>query len=160
MSRLFPFPLLSAGVAIFWLLLTGFSIGHMATALLVALLVPRVMLALKPPPFAIRFGPAFWQLLGRVLVDVLRSNIAVGRQILSPVQQRQPGFLEIPLELRNPYSLAALALIVTATPGTIWVQHDPNRHFVLLHVLDLADRAAWIRIIKERYERPLLEIFE
>jgi multicomponent K+:H+ antiporter subunit E len=29
-----------------------------------------------------------------------------------------------------------------------------------LHVLDLQDEAAWIRTIKRRYERPLMEIFQ
>jgi multicomponent K+:H+ antiporter subunit E len=29
-----------------------------------------------------------------------------------------------------------------------------------VHVLDLKDEAAWIRWIKERYERPLMRIFE
>ncbi len=160
MRRLFPFPLLAFGVAVFWLLLTGFSTGHMAMALVVALLLPRVMLALSPPPFTMRIGRPLGRLLLVVATDILKSNLAVARQILSPRLHHQPGFLEIPLDVRSPYSLAALALIITATPGTIWVQHDSTRHFVLLHVLDLDDREGWIRTIKERYERALLEIFE
>lgn len=160
MRKLFPLPLLSMGVAAIWLMLTGFSSGHLAMALIVAMVVPRSMLALSPPKFSFRFGKAFWKLLGMVLIDILKSNLAVIRQILSPRLQHEPGFLEIPLELRSPYSLAVLAMIITATPGTIWVQHDGTRHFVLLHVLHLSDRDHWIDIIKNRYEQPLLEIFE
>lgn len=30
----------------------------------------------------------------------------------------------------------------------------------MIHVLDLVDEGEWVRTIKERYERHLLEIFE
>ena len=30
----------------------------------------------------------------------------------------------------------------------------------MIHVLDLVDESEWIRTIKDRYERRLLEIFE
>ncbi|MFC7544175.1 Na+/H+ antiporter subunit E [Siccirubricoccus deserti] len=66
----------------------------------------------------------------------------------------------IPLDMRNPYGLAALACIVTATPGTVWVEYDSTRSTMLLHVLDLIDEAQWRQIIKDHYERPLMEVFE
>jgi multicomponent K+:H+ antiporter subunit E len=31
---------------------------------------------------------------------------------------------------------------------------------MLLHVLDLIDETEWVQIIKQRYEKPLMEIFE
>ena len=53
-----------------------------------------------------------------------------------------------------------LALIVTATPGTLWVDFDRRRGTLLLHVLDLVDEESWIQLIKGRYESLLMEIFE
>ena len=44
MTRVFPFPLLSAALFGMWVLLTGFSPGHVLLAGLVALTIPRVML--------------------------------------------------------------------------------------------------------------------
>ena len=49
---------------------------------------------------------------------------------------------------------------ITATPGTIWVQFDRNAGRLLVHVLDMIDEEAWIQLIKHRYERLLMEIFE
>jgi len=97
-----------------------------------------------------------------VLRDIVRSNIAVARIVLGLVRDRdvRSGFLEIPLDMRDPHGLAALAAIVTATPGTVWVDLSPDGSRLTLHVLDLQDEAAWIRLIKERYERPLMRIFE
>ena len=37
---------------------------------------------------------------------------------------------------------------------------DAAKGILLLHVLDLVDETAWIRLIKDRYERRLMEIFE
>lgn len=62
--------------------------------------------------------------------------------------------------MRNRYGLAALACIITATPGTLWVQFNPRNGMLMIHVLDLIDESVWIGTIKGRYERLLLEIFE
>jgi multicomponent K+:H+ antiporter subunit E len=70
------------------------------------------------------------------------------------------GFMDIPLELRAPYGLATLAIIITSTPGTLWVNFDSAKGVLTIHVLDLVDETAWIATIKQRYERRLMEIFE
>jgi len=99
-------------------------------------------------------------LLGLVLTDIIRSNIAVARIILGLARRRwTSGLVEIPLELRDPYGLAALACIITSTPGTLWVDFDATSGTLTIHVLDLIDKSEWVRIIKRRYERLLLEIF-
>ena len=100
-------------------------------------------------------------LIGRVLVDIVRSNVAVGRIVLG-ASRRQPtiGFMKIPLDMSDPHGLAMLAVIITGTPGTVWAGHDPESNVLTLHVLDLQDEAVWTRTIKHRYERPLMEIFE
>ncbi len=92
--------------------------------------------------------------------DMLRSNVAVARIVLGlHGRERQPGFLVLPLELRDPRGLAILAGIITATPGTSWARYDAGRNAVTIHVLDLSDEERWIVEFKARYERRLLEIF-
>ena len=58
---------------------------------------------------------------------------------------RRAGFVRIPLDMRAPYGLAALACILTATPGTVWVDYDAAEGTMLLHVLDLTDEEEWVR---------------
>ncbi|MBI4048021.1 MAG: Na+/H+ antiporter subunit E, partial [Devosia nanyangense] len=69
-------------------------------------------------------------------------------------------FIEIPLELRDRVGLTILACIITATPGSAWLNYDSFRGVVLIHVLDLQDEAVWIATVKQRYEALLLEIFQ
>ena len=96
-----------------------------------------------------------------VAADIVRSNIAVARIVLGlRPGTRTPGFLPIPLTLRAPGGLAVLACIVTATPGTSWVRYDRSQGLLTLHVLDLSEPDATANEFKQRYETPLMEIFE
>ncbi|MBN8958503.1 MAG: Na+/H+ antiporter subunit E [Rhizobiales bacterium] len=158
-----PFlPLAAFGLFILWLLLNQtVSYGHILLGGAAALVGSWALSALRPQKVRIRRLGAIIRLSLRVLVDIVKSNIAVGRIILGPArQERRAGFVNIPLELRNPYALATLGCIITSTPGTLWVDFDATKGTLMIHVLDLIDESTWIRTIKGRYERPLLEIFE
>ncbi|HWT42953.1 MAG TPA: Na+/H+ antiporter subunit E [Sphingopyxis sp.] len=160
MKQILPFPFLTLALFVMWVLLTGFSPGHVLLGGLVAALVSRAMLALQPEDTGFKPSFAVLRLFGLVSIDIIRSNIAVAKVVLFKRAERRSGFLHLPVELRNPHALAVLAIIITATPGTLWVQHDARRHVILIHVLDLIDADEWIRLIKHRYERLLMEIFE
>lgn len=145
-----------------WLLLNQtLAAGSFLLGAVIALGIPWSIRALQPTKVRLRRPGAIIQLFFVVLGDIIQANIAVARIILSRERRsRTSGFLDVPLELRNPYALAVLACIITSTPGTLWVDFDSTRGVLTLHILDLIDERAWIGIIKDRYERPLLEIFE
>ena len=145
-----------------WLLLNQtLSIAHLVLGSILALVGSLAMAALDLPPRRVRRPGAVMRLALLVLVDIIRSNVAVARIILSPDRRdRHSGFVSIPLDLRDSYALAVLACIITSTPGTIWVDFNSSNRVLLIHVLDLIDEGAWVRTIKNRYERLLLEIFE
>ena len=160
MTLLLPFPLVSAGLLGLWLLLNqALSLGHILLGSVLALAGGWVLTVLQFPKARVRRIGAIFRLSPLVLADIVRSNIAVGRIVLGlGGSQRTSGFVNIPLDLRHPYGLAALACIITATPGTLWVSFDGE--VLTIHVLDLIDESEWIRTIKNRYERRLVEIFE
>jgi multicomponent K+:H+ antiporter subunit E len=162
MKRLLPFPFLSAGLLVLWLLLNQtVSLGHLLLGSALALAGGWALSALQPPQGRVRRPSAILRLSSLVLADIVRSNIAVGRIVLGfGRRELTSGFVRIPLDLRNPYGLAALACIITSTPGTLWVNFDAARGVLTIHVLDLIDESEWVRTIKDRYERRLLEIFE
>ena len=162
MRRWLPFPLLTAALVAMWLLLTeSVSLGSILMGGVLALLTVQGFARLDPRRGRLGRPRAAVTLAGLVLADVARSNLAVARIILNPKRtERVSGFLRIPLDMRAPYGLAALACIITATPGTIWVEYNSANNTILLHILDLVDESAWIDTIKGRYEKRLMEIFE
>lgn len=162
MRRWLPYPLLALALLAMWLLLSqSVAPGTVVLGAVVALATGWTLSALDPPKTRFRRPGAALALALVVFVEIVRSNNAVARIILSRrARNRRSGFVRIPLDTRNPYSLAALACIITATPGTIWVEYDSADNTMLLHVLDLIDEDEWVDIIKQRYERRLMEIFE
>lgn len=162
MRRWLPFPLLWTLLLGMWLALNeSIAPGDVLLGALVALGAVHAYGVLQPPPTVLRRPLAMARLVALVVADIVRSNIAVGRIALGAGgPRRRSAFLDIPLELRHPAGLAALATIVTSTPGTVWARYDAARGVLTLHILDLIDEATWIAIIKQRYERCLMEIFE
>lgn len=161
MSRLLPYPLLSAGLVVMWLLLNHLSLGHLVLGSAIAIVAGQAMSALEPDKPRVRSWSAVLRLIGRITVDIVRSNIAVARLLLFGRRPGgRPGFIDIPLVLRDPTALAILAVALTATPGTAWIEHDAATGNLLLHVLDLHDDDDWYEIVKTRYESLLMEIFE
>lgn len=162
MKRFVPYPLLTIALILMWLVLTSFSPGHLLLGTIIALVIGRWMAALQPARPRLRRWDLIPRLLGIVSYDVLRSNIAVATLILTRSNngRRRSGFIEIPLDLRDQTALALLAVIITATPGTAWLEYNSVRGTLLLHVFDLVDEAAWHDLVKNRYEQLLLEIFE
>jgi multicomponent K+:H+ antiporter subunit E len=161
MRRLLPFPIVSISLLVLWLLLNQtLSPGHILLGGAVALAGGWALTALEPPKAHPWRLASAGRLAALVLLDIVRSNIAVARIILGFGRRgRRSGFIEIPLELRDPYGLATLACIITSTPGTLWVDFDAASGTLTIHVLDLVDEAEWVRTIKGRYERLLMEIF-
>ena len=162
MKRWLPFPLLWVLLIAMWLLLNQtLAAAHVVLGAVIALGAVHGLTALQAPDTKLRRPAAIWALAVRVLADIVRSNLAVASIVLYPgVRNRTSGFVEIPLELRNTAGLAVLACIITACPGTAWARYDSTRGVLTIHVLDLIDENAWIHVVKDRYERRLLEIFQ
>lgn len=161
MKRWLPFPVMWALLLAMWLVLNRtFGAGDAMLGALVALGATLGLHALQVPRVVLRRPRPALELAWLVLADIVRSNVAVARIALHPGTRNQTsGFVHIPLELKHPVGLAALACIITACPGTTWARYDSTRGILVMHILDLVDDETWIRTIKERYERRLLEIF-
>lgn len=161
MKRWLPFPLFSLTLLVTWLLASqSVSPGNLVLGAVVGVVTALTLNALELPRAVLRRPGTALRLAFNVLIEIARSNYSVARIVLGTSgRERRSGFANIPLETRNPYSLALLACIITATPGTVWVEYDSARNTMLLHVLDLIDEHEWAAIVKQRYEKPLMEIF-
>ena len=162
-KRLVPAPLLTLALLCVWLLLNrSLSAGNFVLGAVFALTIPLLTAPLRPMPVRMRRPGVALRLAFRVMVDTTQSNLAAARLLLSRKSRRRhpAGFVHIPLELRDPNGLAVLAMIVCITPGTAWAEISLDRSMLMLHVLELDDGPAMAALVKERYERPLMEIFE
>lgn len=161
MTRRAPSASIFAGLLFLWLLFSQtISAGQLLLGSAAAIFGQWLLRLLKLPELRMRRPAVTLRLMAMVFADIVRSNIAVALIVLGlATRERKSGFVDIPLELRNSHGLAALACIITSTPGTLWVNYDEVSGVLSIHVLDLIDPDQWVQTIKHRYERALMEIF-
>ncbi|MBL0373395.1 monovalent cation/H+ antiporter subunit E [Rhizobium sp. KVB221] len=155
-----PYPLLTVSIVLMWLLLNRVTPGHILLGTLVGIFASWSLAALRPekPRFA------KWYLLpklfGIVLWDVLLSNLNVAGTVLRGGRSpHPPGFVTLPVESGSGVILSVMAMIVTGTPGSAWLEYNSNDRTVLIHVASLENATDWRDHFKNRYEKLLLEIF-
>ena len=98
---------------VMWLLLNQtLAPGHVLLGAALALGGRLAFGALQMPLSPVRRPRAVAELLWLVFADIVRSNLAVARIVLHPGTRNQTsGFLSMPLVLRHPGGLAAMACI-------------------------------------------------
>lgn len=171
-SKWLPTPILSLLLFFVWLLLNNsVSAGHILLAVILAIAIPLVTSPFRTKqPLVIKPGLALRHLM-LVLYDIITANFQVAILILGPTKKLTPGFVKVPLDLTHSLPITILASTVSLTPGTVSAEVYPWREsrnagdkaeqrFLLIHVLDLKDKQALINTIKQRYEAPLMEIFQ
>lgn len=155
-----PYPILTVSLILMWLLLSGFTLGQLVLGSLVAVFASWAMASLRPDKPKLKKWWLLPKLFFIVLFDIILSNIAVAMLIIRGRKKgRKAGFLTIPLELKDRTALALLAVILTSTPGSVWLEYDSYDGSILMHVLDLEEEEQWVATIKNRYEKLLMEIF-
>lgn len=159
-DRVLPFPSLSLVLWLAWLLLNGFSAGHALLGVVLAVVLPLTTRPFWPNVPRISNLPRMFGFVVVVLYDIIAANISVAIKVLGPLKSLRPGFVEFPLELDDDFAIALLASTISLTPGTVSADVSQDRKTLLIHALDVNDPAALVAEIKQRYERPLKEIFE
>ena len=157
---MFPHPLLALSLALMWILLNGPSLGHALLGAMVGVFASWAMATLRPAETRLNKWYLLPKLFGLVMYDIICSNLVVAWVIMrGRARGHHSQFVDLELELKDPMGLAILAVILTSTPGSAWLEYDSSRNSVFIHVLDLVDEDQWRDLIKTRYEKLLLEIF-
>lgn len=157
----FPHPFLSLMLTMLWLLLNrSASLGHILLGAVLGISLAWAMVNLEPARSKLRRITPVLRLAGNLFEDLLRSNIAVAAIAL----RRRPktlrsGFVTLTLALEDDNAVAMLALLLSATPGSAWMEFDSRTRVLLLHMLDLDDPLSTAEAVRNRYETPLKEIF-
>ena len=162
MKRWLPSPPLSLALFIVWLLLNqSMDSSTLLLAAILSIAVPLLTRSLRPATVRMRRPGIALMLVGRVMVDLSVSAWTVARMLLTRrTADIHSAFVKVPLQMRDPNGLAVLAMILCLTPGTAWAELSFDSSVLLIHVFNVDDEAAFVAQVQQRYERPLMEIFE
>lgn len=160
-SKLFPHPRFSLFLLVLWLLMVeSIAVAQILLGGFLAWLIPFGTQQFWLEKSSMHHPLLMGRYVLRLFIDIIRSNLLVAWQIISPKQKLKPGFVEYPVRLNNDFAITLLASTVTLTPGTVSAHITRDKKILLLHVLHLTDEKQLVRDINERYENLLQEIFE
>lgn len=170
MRKFWPSPFRSLLLLVVWFLLNN-SIApiYWVTGLLLAWFIPWLTSgfhdqSLKLNGHLLRRLSLAMRYLVILLWDIIIANLQVVVRVLGPNKSLKPAFVIMPLEITDPVGITVLASTICLTPGTVSADVYPHNSqkptHLLLHVLDMADQDVLIAELKQRYEKPLLEIFQ
>lgn len=160
-SRVLPNPPLTLLLAGLWLMLNNtLSVGHLLLGLLLGWVIPLLVRGFLINVPKVRRPLKLCLFCINVFYDIVVANLHVAKLVLGPRGRLQPAFVEIPMAIEHSFVLAVLTSIISLTPGTVSASLRPDHKVLLIHALDAPDIEALVAEVKNRYETPLLEIFE
>ena len=159
--RWLPRPALSLFMWVLWLLMVNdFSGGHVILGGVLAWLIPYLTQDFWPGSTKLHKPFALARFLMIVLWDIIVANCILVVRVLGPTKNLRPAFMELPLDIKENFTITLLASTISLTPGTVSADLSMDGRTLLIHTIYVDDIEAAIADIKQRYEAPLKEIFE
>lgn len=160
-KKLLPHPLLTMLIVVVWVLLSGFSVGAAVMGLVLGVAIPRFTSLYWPDRARVSSPLTIVEYALIVLWDIVIANFQVAYLILfRRGDDLHSQFVTVPLELRSPEAITALAGTITMTPGTVSASLSADGRALLVHCLETTDPDQTVADIKSRYESRLQRIFE
>jgi multicomponent Na+:H+ antiporter subunit E len=146
-------------LGVIWVALTGdLSGANVAFGILLGWLAVRVGRPLGPDPVFARVRPL--KAVGLLLYlawQIVVANLKVVAAILGPRRRLRPALVAVPLDVTTDGQIAALANLISLTPGTLSLDVSPDRRSLYVHAMSASSPDALRREIKEGFERRVLE---
>ena len=106
-------------------------VTRLALGAALAVLLPWMTRGFWPDRPRLADPVAALRLVVVVLGDIVTANLLVARQVLGPPSALRPDFLDVPLDIADPFVATMLGSIVSLTPGTVSVEIDGARGVLL-----------------------------
>jgi multicomponent Na+:H+ antiporter subunit E len=92
------------------------------------------------------------------LYELIKANIQVAIEVITPKNNMKPGIVGVPLDANTDLEITLLANIISLTPGTLSLDISEDKTTLYVHGMYVENKAEFIRNIKNGFEKRLLEI--
>ncbi len=130
-------------------LMIGFTLGYLA--LWITKPLYGTTSYFRRVPKTVRLG-------GYFLVELIRSNLKVFWDVVTPGHISRPGIVGVPLSARSDMEILLVANLISLTPGTLSIDLSADRRTLFVHVMFLDDPERFRESIKNGIERRVLEV--
>lgn len=102
--------------------------------------------------------PKIFSFLFYFLYQMLKANIEVAYDVITPKYFFRPGVVRYPLSARSDFEINVLSTLISLTPGTLILDVSEDKKALYIHAMYLKSPEAFVRQLKEGMEKRLLEI--
>lgn len=103
--------------------------------------------------------PKFLLLFVTFLYELIKANLEVAYEVITPGFRMRPGIIMVPLDVQSNIGITLLANMISLTPGTLSLDVSNDRKVLFVHAMYIKDRDKFIEGIKQGFEHRILEIF-
>ncbi len=129
--------------------LVGFALGYLALWITQPLYGNTGYF--RRVPKTLRLGLFF-------IIELIRSNLRVFWDVITPGHISHPGIVGVPLTARTDVEILLVANLISLTPGTLSIDLSEDRQTLFVHVMFLDDPEKFRQSIKEGIERRVLAV--
>ncbi len=92
------------------------------------------------------------------LWELLKANIQVAYEVMTPKFNMKPGIVKVPLDVTTDFEITLLANLISLTPGTLSIDVSADKKVLYVHAMYVTDKEKFILIIKNGFEKRLLKL--
>jgi multicomponent Na+:H+ antiporter subunit E len=92
------------------------------------------------------------------LRELVLANLRVAYDVVTPGFGMRPGVIAVPLDAETDLEITLLANLITVTPGSVSLDVSDDRKVLYVHAMYVDDPEAYVRGIKDGFERRVLEL--
>ncbi len=151
--------LMNVLLALAWVALTGqFSLSNFFFGYVLSFIIMLVYSREKESRKYFLRIPRVFGFLFYFLFELIKANIQVAYDVVTPTFYMRPGIVAYPLSARSDLEITLLANIISLTPGSLSLDVSDDKKVLYVHSMFIKDKETFIANIKNGFERRLLDI--
>ena len=146
-------------LALIWMAMSGrFDAANLVLGFIFGYVVLFVLQRVIGRSAYFRKSLVLLRFTGFYVLEVIRANIRVALDVVTPASRAHPGIVAVPLDARTDTEIAVLSNLITMTPGSLTIDVADDRSVIYVHSMFAEDPEALITSIKDDLERRVLEL--
>lgn len=142
-----------------WVALIGdFTFSNFLFGFLISFFILRMVTSGDSRGKYFRIAPKIVAFVFYFLSELVKANLEVAYEVITPKLSMTPGIVAFPLEASTDIEISILANLISLTPGTLSLDVSDDRKVLYVHSMYITDRKTFISGLKNGFERRLLEI--
>lgn len=142
-----------------WVALTGdFSEGNFLFGFVLSFFLLRIVVSGRENKKYFRILPKVIAFIFFFLYELIKANIEVAYEVITPKLNMTPGIVKVPLDVQTDLEITFLANLISLTPGTLSLDVSDDKKVLYVHSMYIKNREDFIFGIKNGFEKRILEI--